>query len=344
MTNEEKILYTICAYLRPNFGPMKFKDVINSNKIKDPFAYLKDNFNPELALAFKFLEKLKANAIGLKCVWEEEYPKRLKLLPNAPIIIFYKGNIEIASQEIISIVGTRKCTPMGIKYAKEFTEELSKYSVICSGLAFGIDSIAGLISTKRESKSIAVLPGSLINPTPRSNKYIFNKIVDSGGLVLSEYPFTEDFTKGAYIARNRIIAGVAQTILLIESPLDGGSLTTCRIGHSNNTDVYTIPANIDLVTFQGNNFLLKTLVAKAVTTPFDIINWGSKELMLSNIEISLNSEEKEVVDIIRTYDDYDSICLALKGKISFDRIYDIILNLEMGGIITRNYSGRYSIN
>jgi len=342
MTNQEMIILTFCAYLTKGCGSVSFKKLLDKYTKDDLFTYLKGIYSSKISEASDLILRLRNHEIGYCCIWQDIYPRSLFNSYAPPIVIFYKGDISIASEEIVSIVGTRNCSDLGRKYAKNFTKVLSQYFVIASGMAFGIDAIVNKTSADCKGKSIAVLPGSLLEPYPSGNRYVFDGILRSGGLVISEYPFNADYNAGSFISRNRIIAGLASNIILIESPSKGGSLSTCSIGFSNSCHVYAIPANIDLRSFEGNNNLIKSQIAQIITSPYDIVNSKDK-LIVQTKTYSLSYDENLILDVIKINSNFDSICLSLKGKITFDKVYDIMLSLEMNGIIARNISGKYSL-
>jgi len=343
MNYQDKVVFTFCAYLKNGYGSISFKSLFEGeHRPLDPFKYLKDNFSSELDNVEVFFNKLVENKIGYICYWEDNYPKKLQQLLNPPIIIFYKGDISLLKKGVMGIIGTRKHTDLGGANAASFTKELVRQYVIASGLAFGIDSIANKISLEIPGKSIAVVPGSLIKPHPHQNQWIYNKILDSGGLAISEFPFTTAIAKGSFVLRNRILAGIVDSLLVIESSEDGGSIITAKIAHSIETSIYAIPGNIDWKDYEGTNNLIKREMARLVTSPVDILKQENK-IIISDPKFIPTTEEALVLHCIKTNGDLEAVCNKLDGKISFEMICDIMLNLEMNGIITRNISGTYRV-
>lgn len=342
MTHQEKLLLTICGYLSEDLTLKSSKDLLEKLKVDNYLLYLKDNFSNKLSEAEKLLLKINRDSIGAVCIWEDFYPENLRSLPNPPSIIFYKGNPELLKNKILAVIGTRKASSMGISYAKTFTKELVSYFTIASGMAYGIDSAASNTSVDLGYGGVVVLPGSLINPYPVSNRYLFNKILNNNGLVISEHPYLDPLYKSSFIIRNRIIAGISDSILMIESPSKGGSLTTCKIGIDNNRHIYTLPANISLVSFEGNNNLIKYGIASLVTSPGDLLDLRDRKLYFNKTR-NFSYEEKLVLDAIKDNSQFDTIYISLKDKLEFNKVYDIMLNLEMNGIIAKELTGLYRV-
>lgn len=229
----------------------------------------KQEINPE-----QLLEQMKPENIQAVTLEDEFYPKLLREIYNPPPVIFYKGvwNLE-ADEFALAVVGTRKYSSYGFRVTPEITKELAnKGLVIISGLALGIDSLAHEATLEVKGRTIAVLGSGLDskNIYPSFNKYLSAKIVDNGGLLVSEYaPGTEPL-RSNFPQRNRIIAGLSLGVLVVEAPESSGALLTARFALEQNREVFAIPGSIYSPNSLGPNNLI-SMGAKLVTSAEDIL-------------------------------------------------------------------------
>lgn len=213
----------------------------------------------------KYMEK---NDIDIIHICEENYPQLLKQIYDAPISLYIKGNKNILNGKNIGIVGCRDCTDYGKKAAKYFAYNLSKNNWnIVSGLAKGVDSYAhwGSIGAENEYKTIAVLGNGLDVIYPKENIELANKIIKSGGAIISEYPCGTKPDKMNFPARNRIISGISRGIIVVEAKAKSGTLITVDFALEQGRDVFVVPGNINSINSVGTNDLIKQ-GAKMVTS------------------------------------------------------------------------------
>lgn len=245
---------------------------------------IKRNINKHIA----YMEK---NDIDFISITEEKYPEILKEIYDPPISLYIKGNTEILNSNSIAIVGCRDTTEYGKKAAKYFSYNLSKKGVnIVSGLARGIDSYAHIgnvcaqdekrkeedklkISIQQDNiqygKTIAVVGNGLDIVYPKENKYLFDKIIETGGAIISEYPLGTKPDKMNFPARNRIVSGISKGIIVIEAKEKSGTLITVDFALEQGRDVYVVPGNINSINSVGTNDLIKQ-GARLVTNYIDI--------------------------------------------------------------------------
>lgn len=245
---------------------------------------IKRNINKHIA----YMEK---NDIDIISITEEKYPEILKEIYDPPISLYIKGNTEILNSNSIAIVGCRDTTEYGKKAAKYFSYNLSKKGVnIVSGLARGIDSYAHIgnvcaqdekrkeedklkISIQQDNiqygKTIAVVGNGLDIVYPKENKYLFDKIIETGGAIISEYPLGIKPDKMNFPARNRIVSGISKGIIVIEAKEKSGTLITVDFALEQGRDVYVVPGNINSINSVGTNDLIKQ-GARLVTNYTDI--------------------------------------------------------------------------
>ncbi len=230
-----------------------------------------------LELIQKHLDYMNNNGIDIINIEDKEYPNSLKEIYDPPISLYIKGNKSILSQKNLSIVGCRECTDYGKSAAKYFAYHLSKNCInIVSGLAKGIDSYAhlGCICAQKESKkackTIAVVGNGLDMVYPKENFYLANEIIKYGGAIISEYPCGVKPDKLNFPARNRIISGISEGVLVIEAKEKSGTLITVDFALEQGRDVFVVPGNITSINSVGTNDLIKQ-GAMMVTSFQDIV-------------------------------------------------------------------------
>ena len=203
----------------------------------------------------------------------ENYPQRLLKIKSFPIKIYTVGNIELLNAKYtVGIVGSRKCTEYGRRVASEFSKKLSEKGIcVVSGMAAGIDGIAHNAAIDEYGKTIAVLGGGFNHIYPPENEWLFHKIVENGGCVISEYSPEIEADKSKFPIRNRIISGLSDTVLVVEALFKSGSTVTARLAKQEGKKVYAIPNDIYTSTGAGTNRLIQE-GAFLVTDPMQIIN------------------------------------------------------------------------
>lgn len=208
---------------------------------------------------------MKKNNIDIISIEDKQYPYILKEIYDPPICLYIRGNKEILNNKSISIVGCRKATDYGRKVARDFAYNISKQDInIISGLAIGIDSEAHLGAVEANKKTIAVLGNGLDTIYPKENINLSQKILDSGGTIISEYPLGTKPKKENFPARNRIISGMSNGLLVVEAKEKSGTLITVDFALEQGRDVFVVPGNIVSENSAGTNDLIKQ-GAKLVT-------------------------------------------------------------------------------
>lgn len=301
MNNLEQEKYWVWFSLIPKLGSKrkqklleKYKDPKEIYKLKKEELMKIDGIGEELAkniinsknekLIEYHIKYMQENNIDIIHINESNYPQNLKQIYDPPISLYIKGNKEILNGKNIGIVGCRECTDYGKKSAKYFAYNLSKQNInIVSGLAKGVDSYAhlGSLSTIREKlteknsnkdcgKTIAVVGNGLDSIYPKENIKIAKEIINSGGAIISEYPCGTKPDKMNFPARNRIISGISEGIVVVEAKEKSGTLITVDFALEQGRDVFVVPGNINSINSIGTNDLIKQ-GAKIVTTYEDIL-------------------------------------------------------------------------
>ena len=228
---------------------------------------LDSNVRKRVDVHIKYMEK---NHIEIVSINEKEYPENLKEIYDPPISLYIRGNKEILNQKNMAIVGCRNCSEYGKKATKYFAYQLAKDKFnIVSGLARGVDSYAHLATLCAKGKTIAVLGNGLDQIYPKENISLANEILKNGGAIISEYPLGTKPEKMNFPARNRIISGMSNGVIVVEAKEKSGSLITADFALEQGREVYAVPGNINSVNSVGTNFLIKQ-GAKIVTHYSDI--------------------------------------------------------------------------
>lgn len=215
------------------------------------------------------LTRLGARAVTF---WDESYPALLREIPYPPMVLFVQGALQEASALAIAIVGTRRCTTYGRLCTERFAGELARAGcIVVSGLANGIDSIAHAATLDAGGITYAVIGSGLDRITPTQTRRLAERIVASGGAILSEYPLGTVARPGYFPQRNRIISGIARAVIVVESRREGGSLITAHFALDQSRDLFAVPGNITSPTSEGTNRLIAQQKAQAAISPDQVL-------------------------------------------------------------------------
>ena len=241
------------------------------------------------------MKNLNDESVKISC-FEEAYPKKLLSIKEYPESLYCRGNTELLKKnKIVAIVGSRNCSEYGRKYARLFAKNLAKENVcVISGLATGIDSAAHDGSIGEKGKTIAVLGGGLNHVYPASNLWLFNKIKENGGLIISEHEDDAETQISGFPKRNRIITGIADAVLVIEACPRSGSKVSAEYAFRQGKKVYCIPMNLDNKNSAGIIELIDK-GAKIVTSPRKLIKdlYGANDDGVENANEMENERESE---------------------------------------------------
>ncbi len=268
---------------------------------------------------------------------DKQYPYRLKQCEDAPLNLYYKGTINFEHDKFISIVGTRKATAFGKQFTEQLVKELAVYNpVIVSGLAYGIDVAAHKAALKFGLKTIAVFAHDLDRVYPAAHSTLAKTISNNGSL-LTEFIKGINSDRQNFPKRNRIVAGLSDATIVVESAAKGGSLITADIANSYNREVFAVPGSPDNSAAKGCNYLIKTQRAILLESAKDVIkglNWDVKiKSVQQSIFIELNDDEQKIIDALSKNEMHID---ALVNKLSwgFSKVANELLKAEFKGLIT----------
>lgn len=303
-----------------------------------------------LEIVEKEVQWMNDNSISLCFYADEFYPKRMKNCSDAPYMFYYKGNSDFNSRKIISIVGTRNASQYGKDMVKRLISDLASYNItVVSGLAEGVDTAAHEQALCNNLNTIAVLGSGLGIIYPYSNRKLSENIVSSGGTLISEYSFNIKPERGNFPRRNRIIAGLSDATIVIETALKGGSIITAHIANSYNRDVFAIPGSVFEHTSSGCNELIRNNIAALLTSGEELVEMmGWKDEPLKRVQrslfVELSPDEKGVVDFIQksgeiSIDEINIHCQSFTPS----QIAGILLGLELKGVVECMPGKRYRL-
>jgi len=292
---------------------------------------------------FKAAEKeinfiLKHN-VSYHLITNDTYPDKLKHCPDAPIVLFYDGIINLQNKKIISIVGTRNITGYGKEVLKKLITDLIPYNpVIVSGLAYGVDIFAHKLAVKNHLQTVAVLAHGLDRIYPAVHKNTVAKMRENGGL-FTEFWSNTTPERENFVKRNRIIAGLSEATIVIESASKGGSLITAELANSYNRDVFAVPGKLTDKFSSGCNNLIKTNRAALFNAVADLqylLNWEAEteaKAVQKKLFVDLKSEEKPIYNFLKENGKQQLDQIALHCQIPIHKAVTILFNLEMNGIV-----------
>ncbi len=356
MHNE--LLYQIALTLIPNIGDIHAKALINHfGNAEAIFSARKKDLETLEGIGtiransiknfhdFKkaedeilFIQKYKIQPLFIT---DKNYPQRLLNCYDSPAMLYYKGSADLNSPKIICVVGTRNNNEYGKNICEKLIEDLAGEDIIVvSGLAFGIDSLAHKAAIKNDLKTIGVLAHGLDMVYPSQNSPLAKQMIKTGGL-LTEFRSCTKPDRQNFPGRNRIVAGISDAIVVIESGLKGGSLITAELGNGYNKDVFAFPGRVNDIKSEGCNFLIKNNKAALITSANDILeNMGWKENKKISAKkqrelfIELTDNEKIIITVLQSQEQVHIDELYLKSKLNSSAVAQALLMLEMQGVVS----------
>ena len=296
----------------------------------------------------RFIKKYKITPLFIT---DKNYPQRLLNCYDSPSMLYYKGNTDLNSSKILAIVGTRNNNEYGKNICEKLVEELAGEEVIVvSGLAFGIDSIAHRAAIKHDIKTIGVLAHGLDRVYPSQNSALAKQMITKGGL-LTEFRSLTKPDRQNFPSRNRIVAGISDAVIVVETGIKGGSLITAELGNGYNKDVFAFPGRVNDTKSEGCNYLIKSNKAALITSAKDVLeNMGWKKKKEKNaakqreLFIELTPDEKIVAEILQPHEQVHIDEIYIKSKLNSSAVAAALLMLEMQGVVTSLPGKMYKIS
>lgn len=322
-----------------------------SERIIQAMAHLDKN----VSRAYDELAFVEKNKIECLCYFDTHYPARLRECADAPILLYYKGNTPLNQTHVVSIVGTRNATDYGKHMCERIVKELKELcpdTLIVSGLAYGVDVCAHRAALHNSLNTVGVLAHGLNQIYPACHRDTARQMVSQGGLI-TEYMSHSIAEKRCFVARNRIVAGMADATIVIESKAKGGSLITADLAFDYGHDVFALPGRAGDVYSEGCLKLIQDNKASIITCGEDLTNalgWVTQQLKNEHPAIqkelfpSLSPEEQIIVSYIKEHT-FTTLAEIVAGTgLKPWQLNASVMNLEMQQIIKRTGAGKFCLN
>ena len=355
MTSED-LLYTLALQHIPNLGDTTAKKLIRHfGKAENIFKERKSSLlkldgigrmkiqelhDPvHLKAAEEELKFIENNNIKCHYFQENTYPEKLKHCLDGPVLLFSRGNIDLPRKKIISVVGTRQITAQGISFCEKLIEDLAPLDpVIVSGFAYGVDITAQKAAVKNSLQTVGCLAHGFNQIYPRVHKKYVPKIEENGGF-FTDFWSTDTFDRNNFLKRNRIIAGLSEATIVIESAEKGGALVTADIAGSYDREVFAVPGRPGDKFSSGCNNLIKAQKAHLLTSAADlayILNWEIEETprnVQKQLFIELGEEEQKLYEFLQSRGKTELDVVALNCNLPTFKTASLLLNMELKGVI-----------
>ena len=297
-----------------------------------------------------------ANGVMPLCMNDENYPQRLRQCDDAPLMLFYKGNINLNQRRVICVVGTRRNTVYGEDLIRRFMRELRQLCpqlLVISGLAYGVDIIAHRQALQNGYPTVGVLAHGVDYLYPARHKQTADEMVKKGGL-LTEFLTQTNADKVNFVRRNRIVAGISDACVVVESAAHGGGLITASLARTYNREVFAFPGNVGSQYSEGCNNLIRDNVAGLISNADDFVksmNWDDDVKLQRAQQVGierqlfpdLSTEERQVVSALKKHNDLQINMLSVQADIPIAHLTAILFSLEMKGVLKALPGGMYHL-
>ena len=312
------------------------ENTVNSIKSKQVLARAEEELS--------FIEK---NNITQLFYLDPKYPKRLQHCHDSPMMLYYKGEADLNVAKVVGVVGTRNISEYGKYITERIIEDLSLDNVlVISGLAFGVDAAAHKAALKYDLATVGVLGHGMQTIYPAENRKLSQRMLEKGG-VLTEFVSGTKPDRENFPQRNRIVAGMVDCLLVVESALKGGAMITADLANSYDREVFAVPGRVGDIYSEGCNYLIRTNKANLVTSANDIrytMRWDidtkvvTKQMRLFR---DFSEDEKKVMDVFKNSSVVHLDDIIVGTELSPSKIASVLLSLEFDGILTALPGKRY---
>ena len=310
------------------------------------------------ALRYAESELRTAESMGVRplVMGDDDYPSRLLECADAPLVLYYQGSASLNQKRVVSIVGTRRCTPYGQDLVRRFMSELRSLCpqvLVVSGLAYGIDICAHREALAQGYDTVGVVAHGLDDLYPPSHRLTADQMLKQGGL-LTEFPTGTRPDRLNFVRRNRIVAGLSDATLLVESAIRGGGLITTRIANDYGRDVFAFPGAVGAPYSEGCNDLIRRQGAGLIMSAkhfVEAMGWQNdaqlSEAQAQGIERQLfpelTADEQRVVAVLQRKNDLQINILSVQSGIAVGPLTALLFSLEMKGVVRTMAGGTYHL-
>lgn len=363
--NDDELMQLIRLSFVPNLGLASQKKLLHlaDSEPSKVFSLTREEIVPHLNISktlfkelqspkhfrraeeeMKFIKKYNINVIDWK---SSRYPYRLKACPDAPLVLFTLGDLDLNQKRVVSVIGSRNASPYGKDFCEGLIKDLQSYGVIViSGLAYGIDYIAHRSCIDLNVPTAAVLGHGLDKIYPSAHKKLANSIAQDG-LLLTEFTSKSSFNNLNFPRRNRIVAGISDAVVVVESAKKGGALITAEMASSYHRDVFAVPGNVDSKYSEGCNMLIKSHKASLLSSASDlsyIMNWKAENRGIQmQIFESLSADEDLVYKFLKSSLESKQLeYIQFNVNLSISKLLIALMNLELKGLIKSLPGKKYS--
>ncbi len=354
----EELLHQLSLTLIPHIGPVQAKILLQQYDVQDIFKAKKSaleklegigTIRAESIKSFTdfskaeeeiaFIEKYKIKPLFIT---HKDYPKRLLNCYDSPTLLYYKGETDLNSEKVIAIIGTRNHTDYGKQITEKLIEELREQNaIVISGLAYGIDAIAHKAALKNNLLTVGVLGHGLDQVYPAQHTGLAKEMLKAGGGLLTEFRSKSKPDKHNFPTRNRIVAGISEATIVVETGIKGGSMITAELANNYNKDVFAFPGKVSDTKSAGCNYLIKNNKAVLLTKAQELIElmgWEeksqkSKARNQRELFIELTDEEKIIIEILKEKNCVHIDEINLKSGLSSSSVAAAILGLELQNVV-----------
>ena len=320
----------------PTIGPQTVDSILRQQVLQEAEAEL------------IFIERENITAVSYL---DADYPRRLRKYPDCPLVLFFRGNADLQAPRTVAIVGTRQPTPQGKIFCEELVNALAPYRpLIISGLAYGIDITAHRACVAAELPTLGVLAHGLDRVYPHHHKRTAQEMLDCGGL-LTEFPKDTIPNRENFPMRNRIVAGLADAVVVVESARRGGSIITAQLGINYGKDIFAVPGRPRDKYSEGCNELIRTNKATLLQQADDIaqmLNWDVTDAeqlaRQQQLFTELTDIEKRVIDLLQAREEIGVDQLGHQVELADNELAGLLLELEFKGIVRSLPGKRYILS
>jgi DNA processing protein len=353
---KEELLYTLALQRAKGIGDVNAKKLIkHCGSAKNVFRETRNSLlkiegiglylareisnSKNLVSAEKEIKKIEEHHIKIHYYFDKEYPENLRNCTDAPVLLFQDGDFNVDNSKIISIVGTRNMTSYGKDFCEGFIEELSVYNpVIVSGFAYGVDICAHKAAIKNNLQTVGVFAHGFGHLYPKAHKKYMADVYNNGGF-LTDFWFDDTPIRENFLKRNRIVAGISEATIVVESAEKGGALVTADIANSYSRDVYALPGRSTDLYSKGCNALIKDCKAGLITSAEDLVQmlgWKKtvpKTSVQPQLFVELDGDEQKVFDFLKGKEQEQLDVIAFECSIPVYKMASVLVQLEMKGLV-----------